>query len=487
MLAVGKSIIKQFAYFNEASFVRVLKLFLIVSLLAICYAMIFCGFQIVDEFEHLHASWLVSIGKVPYRDFFEHHNPLLWYISAPIVSLFYDNLKIFYVMRVISFLISLLTLYYVYNISILISGKKGALISVALSLCNLITFYNFYQFRPDNFMNLFFMAGVYYLCLALKISMQKNLIFSFVSFALSFLFLQKIALQLVVIEGILLVLIYQKYVKLKSVFIAAGCALLGLAMFFFYLYQKGALLDYLELNLVFNQALVRGFERGAFWYSNIFVGIYGIALISAIFFFKKENVFFRMLAIIYVAEFFMRALYFAPHPNYYTLLTYLGAICIVPLIQWGGNNYKIFQIILILFLFLNLGHIFNKTDAVSEIHNSYKHYRLAQYVHQNTDATEYLMNGYDMNFNVYRKDVSYYWFGLDMLLPVMEKEYGIDVKMDINALILQYRPKFVYTENYVDLLSYRLYGEKKFIQVLSPKILSRLYEETPFANLVILK
>jgi hypothetical protein len=59
--------------------------------------------------------------------------------------------------------------------------------------------------------------------------------------------------------------------------------------------------------------------------------------------------------------------------------------------------------------------------------------------------------------------------------------------MDINALILQYRPKFVYTENYVDLLSYRLYGEKKFIQALSPKILSRLYKETPFANLVILK
>jgi hypothetical protein len=39
-----------------------------------------------DEFEHVHVSWLVSEGLLPYRDFFEHHTPWLWYLLAPLVA-----------------------------------------------------------------------------------------------------------------------------------------------------------------------------------------------------------------------------------------------------------------------------------------------------------------------------------------------------------------------------------------------------------------
>jgi 4-amino-4-deoxy-L-arabinose transferase-like glycosyltransferase len=41
-----------------------------------------------DEFEHLHASWCVAHGLVPYRDFFEHHTPGLYYLLAPLLRLF---------------------------------------------------------------------------------------------------------------------------------------------------------------------------------------------------------------------------------------------------------------------------------------------------------------------------------------------------------------------------------------------------------------
>ncbi len=30
-----------------------------------------------DEFEHLHFAWLTSQGQVAYRDYFDHHAPLL--------------------------------------------------------------------------------------------------------------------------------------------------------------------------------------------------------------------------------------------------------------------------------------------------------------------------------------------------------------------------------------------------------------------------
>lgn len=41
----------------------------------------------VDEFEHLHAGLSVWRGEVPYRDFFEHHGPLTYYLTASLVGL----------------------------------------------------------------------------------------------------------------------------------------------------------------------------------------------------------------------------------------------------------------------------------------------------------------------------------------------------------------------------------------------------------------
>ena len=47
----------------------------------------------VDELEHLHATWCVAQGQLPYRDFFEHHTPLLYYLLAPIAALLKPELS----------------------------------------------------------------------------------------------------------------------------------------------------------------------------------------------------------------------------------------------------------------------------------------------------------------------------------------------------------------------------------------------------------
>src|SRR5437867_1112981 len=39
-----------------------------------------------DEIEFFRATDWVRQGLVPYRDFFEHHTPLQWFLFAPIVS-----------------------------------------------------------------------------------------------------------------------------------------------------------------------------------------------------------------------------------------------------------------------------------------------------------------------------------------------------------------------------------------------------------------
>ncbi|MBO5441292.1 MAG: hypothetical protein J6A09_01845, partial [Alphaproteobacteria bacterium] len=116
---------KELESFDDTLFIRLMKIFTGAALVGILYAAVFSGFQIVDEFEHLHAAWLVSTGKVPYLDFFEHHHPLLWYLSAPIVRLFYDDVIVFYVMRAISFGVGLLTIWGLYKIVLFFGDKRA--------------------------------------------------------------------------------------------------------------------------------------------------------------------------------------------------------------------------------------------------------------------------------------------------------------------------------------------------------------------------
>ena len=478
---------KQLNDFDDKAFIHALKVFIIIAFLVIGYGFIYSGFQIVDEFEHLHASWLVSEGKLPYRDFFEHHHPLLWYISAPLVSVFYDDVSIFYVMRLISAGVSAVTLFFMYRIALFFTDKKGGLLMVAIALCNIITIYNFYQFRPDGWMNLFFIIGVYHLFCYIKKPLIKNIIISFCCFSLSLLFLQKIGLMLGVIEGVLIWLILKKQIKLKQAIIAAIPAVLIVGIFLLSFVKNGTILEYFALNFRFNQALVYYFERGAFWRPNLIFRIYGLGVLFSIYFFRKENIYFKIIAILYIAEFLMRGFYFAPHPNYYTLLIILFALVISVSSKEIMPKYKGISIAVIMGLFLMLGVCFNNLVETSEKHNAFRHYELAKFVHENSNDNDVIMNGYDKNFNIYRNDASYYWFGLDMLIPVMEQEFGVKNLIDINQVIITQKPKFVYTKNYVDLRALRMYGETKYSQIHIPQIINQLYTETPFNNLVILK
>ena len=473
--------------FNDEALVRILKLFSVAAILAILYAAIFSGFQIVDEFEHLHASWLVSTGKIPYKDFLEHHNPLLWYLSAPIMQLFYDNVFVFYVMRGISFCASLLIAWYVFKIAQFFGDKRSGWLAIALYLGNLITLYCFYQYRPDTYMNLCFIAGLYYWFMALKTEKLRFLTISFLCFTAAFLFLQKISLLLIVVEGILLVLLFSKRLKVKAVTLAALPSLAVIFLFLGYFYVKDALLEYVEINYNLNRAMLNYYERGTFWYHHLWFSIYGLAMLVAIYFFKKENIYFKICALIYGAEFFMRGFYFAPYTHYYSLVTILAAVVLSVLTIKIMPKYKLLGLLIIFTMFLNLGNIFNEVDSSLNKHNGYKHYQLADWAHKNSTPDDMMMNGYDMIFNIYRPDVSYYWFQLDTLVPIMEQEYQLSHKIDVNEIIIRQRPKFVYAVDYPDLMSTRLYGERKYIQTFIPQIMQDLYKPTTFEHLLELK
>ncbi len=476
----------QLASFDDAAFIRILKIFTIAAALIIAYAFVFSGFLIVDEYEHLHASWLVSIGKLPYKDFLEHHNPLLWYLSAPIVRLFYNHAIIFYVMRFISALASVFTCFYIYKIALFWGDKKNSWLAIAFYLSHIVTIYHSYQFRPDNFMNLCFIAGVYYLFQTLRTNKLSFLTISFLCFTFSFLFLQKITLLLLVVEVILLWLIWSKKLKINMAILASLPSILLLSLFLSFFYVKDFLWEYLEANYRLNHALLSYYVRGGFWFNNLIFSVFGIVVFCAVWFYRKENTYFKITALLFGAEFLMRGFYFAPYPHYYTLLVILSSLLLSVLADKLMPAHKIISAVLTIVLFLNLGHLYNQLERSISTNNCYEHYQLVEWTHKNSKPDDMFMNGNSMIFNVYRPDVSFYWFQFDMLIPVMEQEYNLK-KIDLNQIIIQQRPKFVYAANYFDAMSFRLYGERKYAQQFNPELIRTLYKPTPFEGLWELK
>lgn len=54
------------------------------ALSAKIYSLYFDKLDFGDEFDNFVGSWLIAKGHVPYRDFFSHHFPLLFFIGAPL-------------------------------------------------------------------------------------------------------------------------------------------------------------------------------------------------------------------------------------------------------------------------------------------------------------------------------------------------------------------------------------------------------------------
>lgn len=61
-----------------------------------------------DEIEHLHAAWLVSQGLVPFRNFWQSHSPMFWYLAAPLVEQFRSATVVFVSRAVAAMLFAML-------------------------------------------------------------------------------------------------------------------------------------------------------------------------------------------------------------------------------------------------------------------------------------------------------------------------------------------------------------------------------------------
>lgn len=109
----------------------------------------------IDEFEHAHAAWCVAGGMVPYRDFFEHHTPLLYLAAAPV----FDGapvdrdagaaLHVLLTFRWAMFSLTLVALAATYVLGSLWSGALTGALAVVLLTTSEQFLNSMLEFRPD--------------------------------------------------------------------------------------------------------------------------------------------------------------------------------------------------------------------------------------------------------------------------------------------------------------------------------------------------
>ncbi len=122
---------------------------LILLALAIRVPLLFNAPLYQDETEHLHAAWAVAHGQVPYRDFWQLHPPLLYYLFAPVFALMGEDLRIIYVARGLMLLCILLILLELYRIARMCFDALTGLLAVLLLSYLLLWWGHVYEFRPD--------------------------------------------------------------------------------------------------------------------------------------------------------------------------------------------------------------------------------------------------------------------------------------------------------------------------------------------------
>jgi len=212
----------------------------------------FTNFLNGDEREHVTATFYIYSGQVPYRDFFEHHHPLLWYTFLPFLHFFNNSENIWYVARFYTLLLFAINSFIIFKTSLLIlSNRFYGWSAVLFSLMPHCVFLSQTEFRPDALMMTTFLAGTYYLFAYIK-EAKNQLNLSFLFYFLSIMALQKICFQLIPVFLLILYLLYNHTICLKDFLKALILPLTLITLYILYLWQNHSLKDYFELNWLLN-------------------------------------------------------------------------------------------------------------------------------------------------------------------------------------------------------------------------------------------
>ena len=402
-----------------------------------------------DELEHVHSAWYVANGFLPYGDFFQNHNPLIWYICAPLLGFLGETAASILAMRVICLFFMLGSL----AVSLLItrrltSSLPAGIVSLLLLLTSSFFLASAYQIRPDVPQVFFGLWGVYFLLLFIEKSSGARAVLSGMSLALSFLFLQK-AVFLIGAAGLVFVFfnfrdrLPFRYLLLFGVSFAAPI-LAFLAVLFF----NGLIEDYYITNYLVNLNRIRTFSPlrtiSRFADRDYLFLIFALFSLPVLLLARGSDRKTGSLAFITLLMVFSIRFHDRPHSQNFLPMLPLLAIGLSVFLHRFFERFKTPAPAKILIMLLLIGIPFR--NVLPKLHSSNRP-RLEAIMHvvENTGPNDPVYDG-NIKFNVYRPDLHYFWYSvnrgklLDSYNRVTGNRFG---KYDIYDLIFTRKPKFI--------------------------------------------
>lgn len=441
-----------------------------------------------DNVEHLHTSWLIWQGYIPYKDFFQHHNPLTWYLSAPLVAGLIDNEHIFSIFNIIG-VVALCFIAYVLAKTLVLNGnsRSSSLFLAAVIISSFSILWST-DYRPDTFMYLALFSGLYYLFTYLKDNRLWMLCVSFLCFFLSFMFTQKVLLNLIVPAIAVLYWLYNGSIKFKNFLYAALLPILLFVFFISYLYYYDALDIYWRSNYLFNMHIPDIFaEHRIIFPPKEYIEFYifiPLGSIGSMYFIYKRNSYIEiLLSLMFIEETILRLFYFSAFLHYSILWLILGIIITVIFLD-KISKYRlgiaIAGILYLLFmLFYNYHTTYKKEIGKHRFMNGH------EFAFKVLTPCDYALNGYYSVINLKAKDVGYYAILLGQI-DVLGEKVGIAPRDNLNELIRTKLPKIIYGGIYWD-----TYWEERSRRIpahkISPWLIETYYDYTGLGNIYILK
>ena len=440
-----------------------------------------------DNVEHLHTSWLIWQGYIPYKDFFQHHNPLTWYLSAPFVADLIDNHNIFAVFNVVGVIVLCLIAYYLGKIAELSGSGKIASLFVAAATVSSYSLLWSTDYRPDTFMYLLFFMGLYYLFVYIKENALRALVISFFCFFLSFMFTQKVLLNMVIPGGAAAYWLCCGKIKLKDCAYALILPLLLLCLFIGYLYHHEALDVYWRSNYFFNSYIPDIFGKHRiifppFEYIDfyIFIPLGGIA---SIYFLYRGNYIEVIFSLMFIEETFLRIFYFSAFLHYVIFWLMTGIVLTVILWDKCQKLKPAGAVLGVVYLLFMLGYNYMVTykKEIVNYYNTNGHDMAFDLL----TPCDYAINGYYSTYNLKAKDAGYYAILLGQI-DILGEKTGIAPRDNLNELIRTLKPKLISGGVYWDTYEEER-GKKVIAHQINRYLLDTYYDYSGIGELFILK
>ena len=251
---------------------KIIRNILILQIIGLILGLIFTKYTIIDGFEHMRMSWLVSQGYVPYRDFFEHHHPLLWYIYLPFTILIPHNIMIaFYFSRVFSLALSVLMLFIICKIiKRYFGGKEVIPYFLVLILAFYPSWWTFTSLKPEILARPLYFLGIYLFFRYAETFKTKYLVWTGLAFTVAFLAIQNIVFSIIPLVIPLFYLWDKKNPHTgKDIVLSSIAPLVIMGAFLALIYFSGTWQSYYELCWLFNSQLfgiLHYTDTSVFWY-----------------------------------------------------------------------------------------------------------------------------------------------------------------------------------------------------------------------------